>query len=87
MDTRWSGPGELALPPGVPPALSGSTIKHLLGCLLEASSLWGQDLSVELSTNRTDCKKMAKFLNGEKSSFSYPVVVNMNESYFHLESV
>lgn len=67
--------------------LAGSTIMHLLGCLLEASSLWRQDLSGELSANRIDCKKIAKFLNGEKSSFSNPVVVNMNESYFHLESV
>lgn len=60
---------------------------HLLGCVLEALSLWGQDLSGEPSTNRTDCKKMAKFFNGEKSSFSNPVVVKMNESHFHLESV
>ena len=60
---------------------------HLLGCLLEASSLWGQGLSGELSTNRIDSKKTAKFLKGEKSSFSNPVVVKMNESYFHLESV
>lgn len=87
VDMRWSGPCELALQPGVPPALAGSTIMHLLGCLLEALSLWGQDLSGELSTNGINCKKMAKFLNGERSSFSNPVVVKMNESCFHLESV
>lgn len=44
-----SGPGVLALSlvgrgmASVLPALAGSTIMHLLGCQLEASSLWGQD--------------------------------------------
>lgn len=61
VDTRWSGPCELALQPGVPPALAGSTIMHLLGCLLEAIFVGTRSFQGELSTNGIDCKKMAKF--------------------------